>query len=142
MRLLEEGVKLPVLSKKNYTRNLKFVMQVQTSMESQKIYHLGPAFPKLCWSQHSCCRKSLFLGKYSTFLRSSNMMSCSKDFLFWSICFKIIVFWNKKRKLLTMIKCLTLSASFTVSLIREMTKIITGYIERVNEKAVVAYYET
>ena len=40
-----------------------------------------------------------------------------------------------------MIKCLTLSVSFAVWLIREMTKIISGYIERVNEKAVVAYYE-
>ena len=40
-----------------------------------------------------------------------------------------------------MIKCLTLSASFAVWLIREMTKIISGYIERVNEKAVVVYYE-
>ena len=39
-----------------------------------------------------------------------------------------------------MIKCLTLSASLAVWLIREMTK-ISGYIERVNEKAVVAYYE-
>ena len=40
-----------------------------------------------------------------------------------------------------MIKCLTLSALFAVWLIREKTKIIRGYIERVNEKAVVAYYE-
>ena len=40
-----------------------------------------------------------------------------------------------------MIKCLTLSASLTVWLIREMTK-ISGYIERVNEKAVVAYQKT
>ena len=70
------------------------------------------------------------------------MIGCSKDFLFCSICFEIIVFRNKKKKLLTMIKCLTLSASFAVWLIREMTKIISGYIERVNEKAVVAYYET
>ena len=41
-----------------------------------------------------------------------------------------------------MIKCFKLSASFAVWLIKEMTKIISGYIERVNEKAVVAYYET
>ena len=40
-----------------------------------------------------------------------------------------------------MIKCLTLSASFAVWLIREMTEIISGYIERVNEKAVVVYYD-
>ena len=69
------------------------------------------------------------------------MMGFSKDLLFCSICFKIKVFWNKKKKLLTMIKCVTLSASFVVWLIREKTKIIRGYIERVNEKAVVAYYE-
>ena len=139
LRLLEEGVKLSVLSKTNYTRNLKFVMQVQTSMESQKIYHIAPAFPKLCWSQPFFNAKShFFLGKYSTFLQSSNMMDCSKDFLFCSICFEIKVFWNKEKKLLTMI---TLSASFAVWLIREMTKIMSGYFERVNEKAVVAYYE-
>ena len=41
MRSLEEGVKLPVLSQTNYTRNLKFVIQVQTSMECQKIYHIA-----------------------------------------------------------------------------------------------------
>ena len=70
------------------------------------------------------------------------MMGCFIDFLFCSICFEIIVFRNKKKKLLTMIKCLTLSASFAVWLIREMTKIISGYIERINETAVVAYYET
>ena len=69
------------------------------------------------------------------------MMGCSKGFLFCSICFEIKVFRNKNKKLLTMIKCLTLSVSFAVWLIREMTKIISGYIERVNEKAVVAYYE-
>ena len=40
-----------------------------------------------------------------------------------------------------MIKCVTLSASFAVWFIREKTKIIRGYTERVNEKAVVAYYE-
>ena len=40
-----------------------------------------------------------------------------------------------------MIKCLTLSASFVVLLIREKTNNIRGYIEKVNEKAVVAYYE-
>ena len=40
-----------------------------------------------------------------------------------------------------MIKCLMLSASFAVWLIREMTEIISGSIERVNEKAVVVYYE-
>ena len=40
-----------------------------------------------------------------------------------------------------MIKCLTLSASFVVWLIREKTNNIRGYIEKVNEKAVVAYYE-
>ena len=41
------------------------------------------------WRQHSLncaevsvfyCKKSLYLGKYSNFLRSSNMMGCSKDF--------------------------------------------------------------
>ena len=77
------------------------------------------------------------------------MMGCSKDFLFCSVCFEmqfafqfaLKVFRNQKKKLLTMIKCLTLSASFAVWLIREMTKIISGYIERVNEKAVVVYYE-
>ena len=40
-----------------------------------------------------------------------------------------------------MIKCLTLSATFVVLLIREKTNNIRGYIEKVNEKAVVAYYE-
>ena len=40
-----------------------------------------------------------------------------------------------------MIKCLTLSATFVVMLIREKTNNIRGYIEKVNEKAVVAYYE-
>ena len=69
------------------------------------------------------------------------MIGCSKDFLLYSICFEIKVFRNKKKKLLTSIKCLTLSVSFAVWLIREKTKIIRGYIERVNEKAVVAYYE-
>ena len=142
MRLLEEGVKLTVLSKTNYTRNLKFIMQVQTSMESQKIYHIAPPFPKLCWSQRFfVAKRHYFFGKYCTFLRSSNMMGCSKSFLFCSICLEIKVFRNKKKKLLTMIKCLTLPVSFAVWLIREMTKIISGYIERVNEKAIVAYYE-
>ena len=39
-----------------------------------------------------------------------------------------------------MIKCLTLSATLAVWLIREMSK-INGYIDRINEKAVLAYYE-
>ena len=69
------------------------------------------------------------------------MIGFSKDFLFYSICFEIKVFRNKKKKLLKSIKCLTLSASFAEWLIREKTKIIRGYIESVNEKAVVAHYE-
>ena len=40
-----------------------------------------------------------------------------------------------------MIKCLLLSALFVVWLIREKTNNIRGYTEKVNEIAVVAYYE-
>ena len=35
-----------------------------------------------------------------------------------------------------MIKCFKLSASFAVWLIKEMTKIISDYTERVNEKSI------
>ena len=60
-------------------------------------------------------------------------------FQFSSECFEITVFRNRKKTLPTMIKYSTLSPSFAVWLIIEMVKTISGYIERANEKAVVAY---
>ena len=40
-----------------------------------------------------------------------------------------------------MIKCFVLSGSSGVWLIKEMVKMISGYIETVSRKAVAAYYE-